>query len=97
MTPTEPPPFGWKALNRRGMKMGHSEVKCTNANLEVEMGLFKLIFGIIGGVIGLVVGIIGGLFGLVVGLLGTFLGLAITAGVLLLLAAPIILLLIIIF
>jgi hypothetical protein len=69
--------------------------KCSPANLEVKM--FKLIFGIIGGIVGLVVGLIGALFGLVVGLLGTFLGLAVTAVILLLLAAPLILLLIVIF
>lgn len=65
--------------------------------MEIFVGFFKLIFGLIGGAIGLVVGLIGGFFGLVVGLLGAVFGLVVAGVALLAVAAPILLLLAIIF
>jgi len=58
------------------------------------MGLFELLFEIIGGIFELVFGLIGGLIGLVFGLFGAVLKLG-CAAVFLLLLAPLILFLIV--
>jgi hypothetical protein len=61
------------------------------------IALIKLIFGLLGGLVGLVLGLLGGLFGLVVGLLGSVFGLLVAGFVLALLAVPVILFLALVF
>ncbi len=56
------------------------------------MWLIKLIFDLIGGIIGLVFGIIGAVVGLVLGIGGLILGIAIVGVVLACLALPVIIL-----